>query len=97
MAETILRPRIYVHVFIALEILTLATALVARIDLGVWNTVVALAIAVAKSTLVVLFFMHVRYTFKQTQLTVIIGLVWLLILLLLTITDYTTRFWSALT
>lgn len=97
MAETILRPRTYVHIFIVLEILTLATALVARIDLGTWNTVVALVIAVAKSSLVVLFFMHVRYSFKQTQLTVIIGLVWLLILLLLTMTDYTTRIWSALT
>lgn len=97
MAETVLRPKTYVHVFLALEILTLATALVALIDLGTWNTVVALAIAVTKSTLVVLFFMHVRYSFKQTQLTVIIGLVWLLILLLLTLTDYTTRIWSALT
>lgn len=97
MPETVLRPKTYVYVFVILEILTLTTALVARIDLGVWNTFAALAIAVAKSTLVVLFFMHVRYTFKQTQLTVIIGLVWLLILLLLTMTDYTTRIWSALT
>lgn len=97
MAETVVRPKIYLQVFLALEVLTVATALVARIDLGIWNTLVALAIAVVKSTLVVLFFMHMRYSFKQTQLTVIIGLVWLLILLLLTMTDYTTRIWSALT
>lgn len=96
MSETILRPRTYVQVFIALELFTLTTALVALVDLGKWNTVVALAIAVTKSALVVLFFMHVRYSFKQTQLTVIVGLVWLMILLLLTITDYTTRIWSAL-
>lgn len=97
MSEKILRPRTYVNVFLALEILTVATATIALVDLGTWNTVVALVIAVVKSVLVVLFFMHVRYGIRQTQLTVIVGTVWLLILLLLTISDYMTRIWSALT
>jgi len=94
--EKVLHPRTYVLVFIVLELLTLATASVAMVNLGVWNTIVALTIAVFKSALVVLFFMHVRYSLRQTQLTVIVGLVWLVILLSLTITDYMTRMWNAL-
>lgn len=96
MAEKVVNPRTYVYVFLLLEILTVVTASVALVDLGAWNTVVALTIAVVKSTLVVLFFMHVRYSAKQTQLTVMVGLVWLMILLTLTITDYLTRVWGAL-
>lgn len=86
--------RSYLLAFVALELLTTTTALVAQFDLGVWNTFVALLIAVVKSLLVVIFFMHVRRAARQTQLTVTVGVVWLLILLLLTITDYVTRWWG---
>ena len=54
--------KVYFLVFAALLVLTLATVLVAEVDLGVFNDVVALGIAVTKATLVLLFFMHVRYS-----------------------------------
>lgn len=93
--QHILPRRTYFLVFLALEVLTVVTALVASIDLGAANTVVALAIAVTKSTLVVLFFMHVKYSSKMTKLTVILGVFWLMILLGMTMTDYASRMWSA--
>ncbi|MHB8735122.1 MAG: cytochrome C oxidase subunit IV family protein [Terriglobales bacterium] len=93
-SQHILPRRTYFLVFLALEVLTVVTALVASIDLGAANTVVALCIAVTKSTLVVLFFMHVKYSSKMTKLTVILGVFWLMILLGMTMTDYVSRLWS---
>ena len=58
------------------------------------NTVVALAIACFKATLVVLFFMHVKYSTRLIKLTVIAGLYWMVILLGLTLGDYLTRGWG---
>ena len=94
-SQHILPRRTYFLVFLALEILTVVTAVVASIDLGAANTVVALLIAVTKSSLVVLFFMHVKYSSKMTKLTVILGVFWLMILLGMTMTDYVSRLWSA--
>jgi len=94
-SQHILPRRTYFLVFLALEILTVVTAVVASIDLGAANTVVALLIAVTKSSLVVLFFMHVKYSSKMTKLTVILGVFWLMILLGMTMTDYVSRMWSA--
>jgi cytochrome c oxidase subunit 4 len=66
----------------------------AFIDLGPFNIVVALAIATVKATLVVLFFMHVKYTHeKLTGLVVVSAIFWLFLLLALSMADYTTRFW----
>jgi cytochrome c oxidase subunit 4 len=61
------------------------------VDLGKWNPVVALAIACTKATLVILYFMHVRYSSKLTVLTVSAGFFWLMILITLSLTDYLTR------
>jgi cytochrome c oxidase subunit 4 len=66
---------------------------VAFVDLGEFSVVVALAIAVCKMLLVALFFMHVRHSTKLTKLVVLGGLLWLLILLMLTLSDFTTRGW----
>ena len=84
---------IYFAVFIALIILTWVTALVSRIDLGRWNIFVALAIAVIKASLVVLFFMHVRYSTRLTWAVVIGSIFWFAILIALTMGDYLTRPW----
>jgi cytochrome c oxidase subunit 4 len=60
---------------------------------GPLNAVVALTIAVVKATLVVLFFMHVRYSGRLIWLVIIAALVWLAIMFALTISDYWTRTW----
>ena len=73
--------------------LTVVTTLVAFVDLGEFSVVVALAIAVCKMLLVALFFMHVRHSTKLTKLVVLGGMLWLAILLMLTLTDFTTRGW----
>jgi cytochrome c oxidase subunit IV len=85
--------RIYYTIFAILMFCTYLTVQVAFLDLGPWNTVAALAIAVFKATLVVLFFMHVKYSPKLTWAVVIGSVFWLGILLVLTMNDYLTRVW----
>lgn len=63
----------------------------AELDLGEWNVVVALTIAVAKMLLVVLIFMQVRYSAKLIWIYVAAGFFWLAFLVTLTMTDYLTR------
>jgi cytochrome c oxidase subunit 4 len=81
----------YVFVLIALLCATVATTLVAYVDLGPFSVVAALTIACVKMLLVALFFMHIRHSSKLTKLVVLGGLLWLAILLLLTMTDFATR------
>ena len=83
--------RTYLLIFGALMVLTAITVAVAFVDLGILNDVVALAIAVVKATLVVLFFMHVRHSQTMTKLTVVASFFWLAILIGLTLADYLTR------
>lgn len=91
MAEHVSSPKMYVMIFLALMVLTVATVAVAYQDLGVLNDVVALAIAMTKALLVVLFFMHVKYSTRLTAITAVAGLIWLGILIGLTLNDYLTR------
>ena|SRR5437868_3338515 len=86
--------RTYYAIFAALLLCTYLTWQVAYFDLGPLNTVMALGIAVFKAALVVLFFMHVRYSSKLTWVVVIAGLFWLAILLAVTMSDYLTRGWK---
>ena len=85
----------YYGVFGLLLVLTGLTVYVASFDLEkVWgplNIIVAMTIAVIKATAVVLIFMHVRWSSKLTQLIIVAGLFWLVILLVLTYTDYHVR------
>jgi cytochrome c oxidase subunit 4 len=83
--------KVYYLVFIALAIGTVLTWRIAFVDLGIWNPIVALAIACTKATLVILFFMHVRYSSKLTMITVAAGFFWLLIMISLDLSDYLTR------
>jgi cytochrome c oxidase subunit 4 len=85
--------RTYLLVFLALLLLTATTTFAAFVDLGPLNNVIALGIAALKATLVVLFFMHVKYSSRLIPLVVIAGLFWLLILIVLTLTDYAARGW----
>jgi len=81
----------YVLVFLALIVATILTTAVAFVDLGPFSIFVALAIAIAKMLLVALFFMHLRHSTRLTRLVVVGGLLWLLILLGITMTDFVTR------
>src|SRR4030095_4915028 len=92
MAEHVTSRKVYFLVFGALMVLTIVTWLVAQLDLGWANDVVALTIAVTKALLVLLFFMHVRYSTRMTILTATAGFFWLIILIALTLNDYMTRY-----
>jgi len=83
----------YAAVFISLLVLTAATSLVATVDLGPFNVVVALFIAVVKMMLVALFFMHLRNSTILTKVVVGGGMLWLGILLLFSLSDVLTRGW----
>ncbi len=84
----------YVTIWAILMVLTLTTVLVSEVDIGPLNIVVALVIATIKGTLVVLFFMHLRYSPKLTMATVVAAVFWLFLMLSLTMTDYLTRGWA---
>ncbi len=84
----------YLLVFLALLVGTALTTWVAYIDLGKWNTVVALVIAFCKMILVVLFFMHVKYATGLTRVIIIAGFFWLAIMITLTCQDELTRTWE---
>jgi cytochrome c oxidase subunit 4 len=85
--------RAYYTVFLVLLVCTYLTWQIAYFDLGPLNTVVALAIAIFKATLVVLFFMHARTSPRLTWIVIVAGFFWLGILLVLTASDYLTRNW----
>ena len=93
MREHIVSPKIYYTIFIALTVLTVVTWSVAKLDLGKMNAVVAMTIAVIKATLVVLYFMHVRYSSRLTWVFVGAGFFWLAIMVALTLSDFMTRGW----
>jgi len=80
-------------VFGTLFVLTILTVIAARQDFGWLNTPIALGIALLKASLVVLYFMAVRYNTPLTKVTVVAGLFWLLIMFGLTMSDYLSRDW----
>ena len=84
---------LYYGVFLALIVGTALTVAAAFIDMGAMNNVVMLGIASAKAMLVILFFMHVRWSTRLTWVVVASGFFWLLILFALTMTDYMSRGW----
>jgi cytochrome c oxidase subunit 4 len=83
----------YIGIFGALMVCTILTVLAAFTNLGNLNFPVAIAIAVFKASLVVLFFMHVKYASKLTKLMVGVAFFFLGIMLTLTLTDYLSRGW----
>jgi cytochrome c oxidase subunit IV len=85
--------RNYILVLVALLVLTATTVAVAFVNLGPLNNVVALTIAMVKTLLVVLFFMHVRTSTRLIALTAAAGFFWLLILISITMSDYASRDW----
>jgi len=95
MTEHIVPRKIYIAVWATLLAMTLITTLVAFVDLGRFNTVVALAIATFKASLVVLFFMGAKYTPRLTRVVIICGIFFLALLLAFSMVDYLSRLWPA--
>lgn len=93
MADRVIPTRTNLVVFVALLALTLATTLIARVDLGAWHLPVALAIAAAKTLLIVLYFMHLRWSPGLLTLVALGAVLWLGILLGGSMDDYATRVW----
>ena len=93
MHSHILPKKVYYTIFGILMLCTGLTVWIAFIDLGPLNTIAALAIAVFKATLVILFFMHVKYSTRLTWAVVVGSFFWLGIMLVITMSDYLTRAW----
>ena len=85
--------RVYVAIWAVLVVLTFTTAAVAFIDMGSFNIVVALTIAVVKMLLVIIWFMHVKQADNLTRLFVVAGFFWMMILIFVLLSDYKTRDW----
>lgn len=94
MSEHIVSVKVYIAIFFALMLGTAITVWAGLIDFpGPLNVIIALTIAVAKATLVVLYFMHVRYSSRLIWVVFASALFWLGILFALTFSDYWTRGW----
>ena len=91
MSKHIVSPIVYIVIFVSLMLGTAITIWAAFQNFGKFNIVIALAIATIKATLVVLYFMHARYSPKRTQLVIVCSVFWLAIMLALTLADYDTR------
>ena len=85
----------YYWVFFALMLGTVLTVVVAKYDLGPLNNIVMLTVACAKALLVILYFMHVRWSTRLTWVVAGSGFLWLLIMFSLTMADYMSRGWVA--
>ena len=94
MAHPIVSQKTYLMVFLGLAGLTILTTGAAFLDLGPFNTVVALVIAFSKMLLVVLFFMHVKQSSGLVRVVLLAGFFWMALLIGLTMSDYRTRGWT---
>jgi cytochrome c oxidase subunit 4 len=90
-AEHVVPVRVYLTVFAVLMALTATTTAIAFLDLGPLNAVLMLAIAGVKATLVVLYFMHVRWSSRLTWIVASGGFLWLAILIAITASDMVLR------
>ncbi len=85
--------RTNVAVFIALLVLLFATVVAAYLPLEPFHFAIAMSIAVAKGVLIVLFFMHVKYSHRLTAIICSAAFLWLAIMVSLTLSDYMSRGW----
>jgi cytochrome c oxidase subunit 4 len=93
MTHSIVPVRVYVAVWAALIVLTVTTVGVSKLELGEFNFVAAMTIAVIKGSLVVWFFMNVRQSSSLTRLFVGAGFFWMAILIVFVLSDYFSRGW----
>ena len=91
--ENVVQPKVYVRTCLALLGLLTLTWAIGYIDLGPFNLIIALGIAITKAILIALFFMEIHYHTGITRIFAGAGLVWLALLFLLSFSDYLTRHW----
>ena len=91
MSESVVSKKTYVVVWTALLFLLAVTIVVAFFDLGVFNPLAAVSIAAVKAAIIILYFMHVRYSPRLVWVFVGAGFFWLAILFALSFGDYFTR------
>ncbi|PYJ46879.1 MAG: hypothetical protein DME85_08415 [Verrucomicrobia bacterium] len=96
MSENIVNPKTYIWTCIALLALLAVTWSIAYIDLGPFNLILALGVSVTKAIVIALFFMHIKGSSRLLHLAAVAGVMWLLILISLTLSDYSTRGWVPL-
>jgi|SRR5437016_2579848 len=94
--EKVVQPKVYLGTCAALLVLLALTWTMAYVDLGPFNLIMALAIAITKALLIALFFMHIKGGSRVLRLAAVAGVMWLLILISLTLTDYISRGWVPL-
>jgi len=90
----IVSPKVYALIFLALMVGTAITVAAAFVEMGPFNPIIALGIACTKATLVILYFMHIRYSSKVMKLTVLSGFFMFLVLVSMTLADYMSRAWG---
>jgi cytochrome c oxidase subunit 4 len=90
----VVSPRIYVVIFLLLLLFTGLTVGASYVEMGIFNPIAAILIACIKAVIVVLFFMHVKYSSKLTKLTVFCGIFTFLALIGMTLADYISRAWG---
>jgi cytochrome c oxidase subunit 4 len=90
----IVGPKVYGLILLALMAMTALTTGIAFVNLGVFSPIVAIGIACIKATLVILFFMHIKYSSRLMMLTVGAGFFTFLVLITLTLSDYMSRAWG---
>jgi cytochrome c oxidase subunit IV len=90
----IVGPKVYLLILLMLLVLTGVTTGVAYLDMGIFNPIIALAIACFKAVIVILFFMHIRYSSRVMMLTVGAGFFTFLVLITMTLSDYISRNWG---
>ena len=90
----IVSPLEYCYVYGALLVGTIVTVFAANLDLGVFNPIVALAIACTKAVIVILFFMHVKYQSNLIKVTVAAGFFTFIVLVTMSLVDYMSRAWG---
>ena len=95
MSQHVSSKKIYFLIFIVLLLLTVVTIQVASTDLGQLNSVIAMTITVIKALLVILYFMHARYSNRLVWVFVAARFLWLLLLITLTMGDFLSRDWLA--
>jgi cytochrome c oxidase subunit 4 len=93
MTHQVVPVKTYAAVFVALLVLTATTVAVSKVELGEYNFICAISIAILKAALVLWFFMDLRRSSSMTRLFVGVGLFWLLIMLVFTLSDYWSRGW----
>jgi len=94
--EKVVEWKVYVWTCIALLALLALTWAIAYVNLGPFNLIVALAVAIAKAIIIALFFMHIKGSSRLLHFAAVAGVIWLLFLISLTLGDYATRGWVPL-